>query len=105
MAWRLYFVLGLIYFAAFGLVWRIYDLSVLDQPFLRKQGDGRVLRLVDLPTVRGMIVDRNDFPLAVSAKVYSVLINPFEFSPTQSQLSSLSQILHVPQQTVADLLR
>src|SRR3990167_120278 len=105
MAWRLYFVLSMIYLAAFGLVWRVYDLSVLDQPFLRKQGDGRVLRLVDMPTVRGMIVDRNGFPLAVSATVYSVWINPFEFSPTKSELFSLSQILHVKQQTLAALMK
>ncbi len=85
IAWRFYLVLSLILIAVAGLGWRIFDLAILDQHFLRHQGDERFLRLVNTPGFRGMIVDRNGFPLAVSTSVYSVWANPQEFDTNKEQ--------------------
>ena len=74
--------MAVILLAVTGLIWRVFDFAVLDQHFLRQQGDERVLRLVSTPAFRGMIVDRDGFPLAISTRVYSVWINPKEFSPS-----------------------
>lgn len=93
--WRFYLILSLISLAAFGLAYRVFDLAILDQRFLRAQGDERVLRLVKTPSFRGMIVDRNGFPLAVSTTVYSVWINPKEFNPEKEALVELAQVLEM----------
>ena len=84
-----------------GLVWRVYDLAILDQYFLRQQGDERVLRLVSTPAFRGMIVDRNGFPLAVSTTVYSVWINPQEFAPSKESFAWLSDLLGMKEQAIS----
>lgn len=105
IAWRFYLVLCLIFLAAAGLVWRVYDLTILDQRFLRKQGDERVLRLVSTPSDRGMIMERNGFPLAVSTKVYSVWMNPFEFSPTKSDLTTISKTLGMKTKELSDIVK
>src|SRR5262245_59815830 len=95
VAWRFYLILSLIILAVCGLIWRVFDLAILNQHFLRHQGDERVLRLVSTPSFRGMIMDRNGFPLAVSTSVYSVWINPQEFSPLKEDLSALAKLLGI----------
>lgn len=95
VSWRFYLILSVIVCAALGLTWRVFDLAILEQPFLRHQGDERVLRLVSTPAFRGMIEDRNGFPLAVSTMVYSCWVNPKEFAPTKANLAALSTLLVV----------
>lgn len=91
IAWRFYLMLGVIGLVVCGLLWRVFDLAILDQHFLRKQGDNRVLRMVSTPAFRGMIVDRNGFPLAVSTAVFSAWMNPLEFDPKQNQIVALAK--------------
>lgn len=105
IAWRFYLVLGLIFLAAAGVMWRVFDLTILDQSFLRKQGDERVLRLVSTSAIRGMIVERNGYPLAVSTKVYSVWMNPLEFSPDKKETQALAKLLGMPFKQLSILLR
>lgn len=93
IAWRFYLILLLILLIVCGLFFRIFSLTILDQHFLRHQGDQRMLRLVSKPAFRGMIVDRNNFPLAVSTSVYSIWMNPQEFDPDPSQLHGLAKLL------------
>jgi cell division protein FtsI (penicillin-binding protein 3) len=92
-AWRFYLVLALIFLAAAGLLWRVFDLTILDQTFLRQQGDERVLRLMSSSSVRGMILERHGYPLAVSTKVFSVWINPKEFSPSKAEITKIAKVL------------
>lgn len=75
-----------------GLVARLVDLTVINQHFLRKQGNARILRTVNSPAFRGMITDRNGYPLAVSTEVYSVWVNPIEFESTPD-FNKLSELL------------
>lgn len=93
ISWRFYLVLSMIALASFGLVCRVFDLAVLDQPFLKRQGDDRVLRLVSTPAFRGMIVDRNNSPLAVSTTVYSLWMNPRELAPSTSTWTTLGRLI------------
>lgn len=92
-AWRFYLILAVISAAVLGLFWRVFDLSILDQQFLKKESRLRVLRLLKTQSFRGMITDRNDYPLAISTNVYSVWISPKEFKPDHDQLRKLSRLL------------
>ncbi len=76
--WRLSMVLGLFSLVAIAVVWRAGDLQVLDNAFLRRQGDARYLRVQAVPAHRGMILDRHGEPLAISTPVASVWANPGE---------------------------
>jgi cell division protein FtsI (penicillin-binding protein 3) len=79
-------------------------LSVFDRPFLMEQSKSRVVRLIDIPSYRGMITDRNNVPLAVSAPVDSVWINPQIFTANQNQLEAVSEILHLTPQELKQSL-
>ncbi len=75
-AGRFYTVIGLLVLVGACLVWRMIDLSIIKHDFLIKQGDARMHRIVSVPAHRGMITDRNGKPLAVSAQVHAVWVNP-----------------------------
>jgi len=74
--WR-YQVVGVIFLFVFGaLIARAAYLQIVDTEYLQSQGDARYLRVqTDMPT-RGMIVDRNGQPLAISTPVNSVWMHP-----------------------------
>ena len=84
-------------------MWRVFDLTILNQHFLRRQGDERVLRLINIPALRGVIVDRHGSPLAVSTIAYSVWMNPQEFTPTKQNLLSLQNMLGVEAKLISSI--
>jgi len=76
-----------------GLVWRVVTLQVVDQAFLRHQGDMRTVRVAEMQAYRGMITDRHGDPLAISTPVSSVWVNPQEFDSSEPQLIALAALL------------
>jgi cell division protein FtsI (penicillin-binding protein 3) len=72
------------------------DLNVLERSFLQKQSNARVIRIVDIPAHRGMIIDRNGLPLAISTPVDAIWVNPQIFIATPQQLAKLANLLHIP---------
>lgn len=91
--WRLGFSGLLIVCAIAALVYRAVQLHVLDQAFLEGQGDARSVRLERIEAHRGMIVDRNGEPLAVSAPVETVYANPDKADLSPQQVANLAGIL------------
>ena len=83
--------------AGIVLVGRAAQMQLLDKDFYQHQGDQRFLREVPIPTSRGMIVDRNGEPLAVSTPVESVWANPKELLQHADRLPELAEALGVPQ--------
>lgn len=94
----------LIVLAVICLVFRIFDLSIINRQFLQQQGNERVLRIMNVPTTRGMIVDRNHFPLAISTQVFSIWVNPEDFNIDKKALKALGQILKLKPQKMAKLI-
>ncbi len=92
---RLLAVLGVLGVVAALLAWRATDIQVLHREFLQEQGDARHLRVVTMPAHRGMIVDRNGEPLAISTPVDSVWANPREFLAARAQWPRLMRLLHL----------
>ncbi len=91
--WRFYFLITIILFVIFGLVVRVVDLTILKQVFLQHEGNARVVRTLNAPAFRGMIVDRNGYPLAVSTSVYSVWVNPRDFIASPGNITFLAEAL------------
>ena len=93
LAWRYYFILCLLCIMGLVLVWRLIYLTVIDQSFLRTQGNARTLRVINIPAFRGIITDRNGQPLAVSTPVQSVWVDPNDFSADEEQYHRLASLL------------
>lgn len=98
--WRFYFIGAIIFLAVAGLIVRMVDLSVFERNFLETQGNARSLRVISEPAFRGMITDRNGYPLAISTSVYSVWANPKEMIADKKSLRALSRILGLDTKTL-----
>jgi cell division protein FtsI (penicillin-binding protein 3) len=99
---RYYVVIAILLLASLGLVARLVDLTVINRTFLQDQGNARTLRTITLPAYRGMIVDRNNAPLAISTPVDSVWINPKDFDPSHTQLIKLANLLEISKAEIND---
>ncbi|MEM8593547.1 MAG: penicillin-binding protein 2 [Pseudomonadota bacterium] len=78
---RYNFVLLGMLFLAIVLGVRLSTLQVIDgvehgYEYLKKQGESRTIREELIAAQRGMILDRNGAPLAVSTKLYSLIADP-----------------------------
>jgi cell division protein FtsI (penicillin-binding protein 3) len=93
---RLLLLAGSLGLCGFVLVGRAAQMQLLDQDFYAKQGDQRFLREVPIATSRGMIMDRNGEPLAVSTPVESVWANPKELLKHADRLPELADALGIP---------
>lgn len=86
-------LLSLLLAAAGGMVARAAYLQLVHKDFLREQGDERFLRVVEVPAHRGMIVDRNGEPLAVSSPVDSIWAQPGELLQQRDRWPKLAALL------------
>ena len=101
---RLGVVMSVMAACAGALVWRAADLQVLDRGFLQRQGDARYLRDIKVPAHRGMILDRNGEPLAVSTPVVAVWANPKEMLASRKGWSDLGHLLSESSSALEDRL-
>lgn len=92
-AWRLNLVRTMFILIVIGLGWRLADLQIFNPDFLRNQGDARHLRQVPVVAHRGMILDRQGEPLAISTPVHSVWLNPQDVALDATKLPKLAVML------------
>jgi cell division protein FtsI (penicillin-binding protein 3) len=85
------------FFAVFALllVGRAAWMQLIHRDFYQQQGNARFLRELPIATSRGMIVDRNGEPLAVSTPVESVWANPKELLDAPEQMPKLAKALGI----------
>lgn len=92
-----------------GISARAFYLHIFDRDFLRQQGDARVVRTQTIPAHRGMIMDRNGVPLAVSTPVVSVWVNPKEVyqlanPPQEKDPKKQKQPVFLPYEQIASAM-
>jgi cell division protein FtsI (penicillin-binding protein 3) len=92
-AWRLWLVGGALALGAVALLARAVYLQYIDNDFIVKQGDARILRDVKLSANRGMVLDRNGEPLAVSTPVDTVWADPRKLSQHPQDYARLAKAL------------
>ena len=88
---RLLLVLLLAWFVA--LAARALYLQGLHDDFLHQKGESRYARVIELSATRGMIVDRNKEPLAISTPVESVAASPADIQLDAEQAAALARLL------------
>ena len=91
---RYQLVIILIIIGFIALAAKVVQLQVLDKKFLRTQGDARSVRVVSIPAYRGIIVDRNGEPLAVTTPIDSVWANPEQVFNSRADLKPLAKLLN-----------
>lgn len=103
-AWRFGSVLGLFLMVVGVLGWRLVDLHVVDNEFLRKQGDIRTIRVETIDAHRGVVTDRYGEPLAVSTPVQTIWANPSEVDSAEPRLANLARVLDISEATLRQRL-
>ena len=68
------------------LLLRAVWLEVFQQQWLQQQADKRQIRVVTVPAYRGMILDRNGDPMAISSPVASLWCNPQDLLKAREEL-------------------
>lgn len=101
-AWRMRMLSFFFIFCTGLIASRLIQLHVAHTDFLQAQGNARTVRVVDIPSYRGMITDRRGTPLAISTPVTAVWVNPQHFDPTQKQLHQLAKLLGYPAKQLAE---
>ncbi len=91
--WRYWLVYAGLAACAIALLVRGVYLQVIDQRFLEKQGDARIMRVAKLSANRGMILDRNGEPLAVSTPVDTVWADPRKLAQVPQEFPRLAKAL------------
>ncbi len=91
--WRHWLVFALLTLGGVALLARAVYLQVIDQDFLERQGDARILRVTKLSANRGMILDRNGEPLAVSTPVDTVWADPRKLAEVPQEFPKLAKAL------------
>ncbi len=98
---RYWTVLGVFAIAMGLLAARAVYLQVLSSGYLQSQGNSRHLRTVADNSHRGMIMDRNGEPLAISTPVDSVWAHPGELAEAKKYWPLLAKLLDVPANDLA----
>jgi cell division protein FtsI/penicillin-binding protein 2 len=90
-----------------GLVWsRLAYWQVVQHGRLAQQAQAQFREVVDLPAIRGVILDRNLTQLVVNTAVYSAFVSPDQISPGQREMvaSGLASVLGVDKSSVLTTL-
>ncbi|MGV6826468.1 MAG: penicillin-binding protein 2 [bacterium] len=89
--------------AALGLlIARAIQLQVLDYEHFQTLSQDNRVKLVPLPPTRGLILDRNNTPLAINQPAYSLDLIPEQIDSIDDTIARLQQIIEI---TTADLER
>ena len=102
--WRARLVLVLLIAGLVVLTGRALFLQSWQNEFLRQKGESRYSRVIEISATRGMILDRNKEPLAISTPVESVAASPADVEVTPEQMRSLAAFLGMPLADVAKRL-
>ncbi len=97
-------VLGVFLVLAVVLWARAFQLQILDAGFYQHQGDVRQIRTLPLAAHRGMLLDRNGEPLAVSSPIKSIWADPQELVKHDDKVDLLAYALEMDPDRVRELI-
>ena len=97
-AWRSRVALFLLFAAFVALAARAFWLQAVSTEFLQKKGASRYARTLDLPAVRGKILDRNGEVMATSLPVKAIWAVPDSVNAPPEKHQRLAQLLDISSQ-------
>lgn len=85
--WRFRVLWG-VTIAIFSLLMvRAFYLQIIQHQFLKAKADAMVMSVDRIPAHRGMILDRNDTPLAISTPLSTLWLDPKEYLQQQTEMA------------------
>ncbi len=84
------------------LLMRLWQLQILQGSEYRKLSEANRLRIIAIPSPRGIIFDRNGMPLVKNSPYYCASLIPDEFDKSKADL--LSQVLNIPDEEILEKL-
>jgi cell division protein FtsI (penicillin-binding protein 3) len=102
--WRRRLLLVVILLCFGVLIGRAVLLQGVRHSFYQKEGDARTTRAMTLYAHRGMIVDRNGEPLAISSPVESIWANPADAQANKAQVTQLAKLLEMKEAEISSKL-
>ncbi len=99
-------LIGIGFVLAFGLIgYRALSLQVLDHELFEKRAQRQYQRIIQLPSQRGTIYDRNGQELALSTAVDSVYAEPYRIEDVPGTTRALARVLTLPEQRLLKNLK
>ena len=99
-SWRLWVLYGVVALALSSLLFRLFNLQVLQGTNWLNQAVENYTSTVSIPPARGIIYDRNGYILAGNSASYNVVITPAELPDADADIQSiyrdLSNLIDVP---------
>lgn len=95
-AWRSKLTMFVIFCLFVALAVRAFWLQALSTDFLQRQGASRYARTLELPAVRGKIMDRNGEVMASSLPVKAIWAIPEDVEAPPEKLRQLARLLEMP---------
>lgn len=86
---RFKIVWGFMALGIVALIGRAFVIQVLNKDFYQEQGNKLITTTRIEPSYRGIITDRNNMPLAVSAPLVSLTFSPHDYADEYYQLKAL----------------
>ena len=93
--WRLGAVVFGLVACVSAVAWKVSQLQFFNKDFLQGQGDNRAIRTIPIAANRGVIVDRNGEPLAVSTPVVTISVNPSKIIDNPNDIRRLANALDI----------
>jgi len=82
------------------LIWRLYELQIVQYDEFATSSKGNSVQSVPLPAPRGVIYDRSGTPLALNAPAFNVTVTPADLPDDEEQtlqvLNRLAALIDVP---------
>ncbi len=91
--WRYIFITFVLMLVVILLIYKLIHMQTKEHQKLKQEGDNRSERTMITHAYRGMILDRNGKPLAISTPVDSIWIDPFFIRADNPKLKQVMQLL------------
>lgn len=102
---RHFVVIVLLVISFVVLFGKLVYMETVQYPKLKTEGDNRSDRSVDIKAYRGIIVDRNGNPLAISTPVDTIWVDPFYLKASGKKLKQVMDILDLSKEARAKIKR
>ena len=102
---RHWIVLGVIGSLFVLMTGRALFLQFFNADFLKQRGNAQALRVIDVSAVRGMILDRNGQPLAISTPVDAVSADPAKLYANPDSWKPLAKTLGISYRELKDKIK
>ncbi|MFM1896710.1 MAG: hypothetical protein RLZZ385_1784 [Pseudomonadota bacterium] len=100
--WRLYLVNTAMVACVAVVAWKVGSLHIVERDFLQNEGDARTIRTEPIAAHRGIIMDRNGEPLAVSTPVSSIWVNPQVILRQPDRIADLAAALSLSNEALME---